>query len=97
VEPERSVCGNANLVVRDCAENDGAGRSAEPVDDDGLARVPQMLVSIDVSSNLAAPVIHNPNRRITRPDTRQQEHGREQPSQKLHFSTAHLIEFDRLR
>ena len=45
VEAEGSICGNANLVVRDCAENDGAGRSAEPVDDDGLARVPQMLVS----------------------------------------------------
>ena len=69
MEPERSVCGNANLVVRDCAENDGAGRSAEPVDDDGLARVPQMLVSIDVSSNLATAVIHNPNRRVASKST----------------------------
>ena len=60
VEAEGSICGNANLVVRDCAEDDSAGGSAQPVDDDGLARVPQILVSIDVISNSPAPVIHNP-------------------------------------
>ena len=97
VEAEGSICGNANLVVRDCAEDDGAGRSAEPVDDNGLARVSQILVSIDVISNSPAPVIRNPNGGVTGPDTRQQDHSREQPCQKFHISPAHSIEFDRLR
>src|SRR6516225_8604930 len=60
VEAEGSICGNANLVVRDCAEDDGAGSNAEPVDDNCMASVSQLLVSIDVISNSPAPVMHNP-------------------------------------
>lgn len=57
------------FAMRDGAEDDGAGRGAEAVDDDRLPRLPEVLVSVDVGSNPAAPVIRDADHRMITSNT----------------------------
>ena len=84
VESEHGMRGNANLVVRDRAEDDGAGRGAQAVDDHGFAGGAQALISVDVGADPAAAVIRDPNHRMTCPHARQQQQRREHPRHKSH-------------
>ena len=54
------------LVVRNRAENDGARRGAQAVDDDRLARSAQALIFVDVTADPAAAIISNPDHRMAR-------------------------------
>jgi hypothetical protein len=64
--------------VRDCAEDNCAGRGAKAVYHYGLACGSQLFVALYVTADLAASIINNPNYRMACARTRQQEHCREQ-------------------
>jgi hypothetical protein len=59
------------------AKNDGAAQGTITIDDHHLARTPHALIFLDVGSDPAATVLHNPNRRVARSDSREQENRRE--------------------
>jgi hypothetical protein len=63
--------------MRKRAKNDGAGQGTITIDDHHLARTPHALIFLDVGSDPAATVLHNPNRRVARSDSREQENRRE--------------------
>jgi len=64
VKSEPAAGRHAYPVMRNHTENDGASRGTITVDDRPLARHSRALISVDVGSDPAARVIHNPNRRI---------------------------------
>jgi hypothetical protein len=61
VETQTGLRGDAYLVVRNRAENDGACREAQAVDDDSLAGRANGLISIKIVPDLAAAIVSNPN------------------------------------
>ena len=67
MEAEIGMRGHADLVMRNRAENDGAGRGAQAVDDDGLAGSAQALIFVDIGADPAAAIIGNPNHRMAAP------------------------------
>src|ERR1700721_1195021 len=68
----REIQAGAYLVMRNRSENDGAGRGTKTVDDHHLARATYALIFIDVCSDPAARVLHNPNRRVACSNSREQ-------------------------
>ncbi len=64
VKSEPGAGRHAYPVMRNRTENDGASRGTITVDDHPLARDSHTLISVDVGSDPAARVIHNPNRCI---------------------------------
>ena len=81
---EIGVRGDADLVAGNRAEDDGAGRGAEAVDDDGFARSTQALIFVDVSSDPPPAIVGNPDHGLRRPHARKQENRREQPRYQPH-------------
>ena len=73
VESELGARGHANPIMRNRAENDGAGRETITVYDYHLARTAQALILIDVDSHPAATILPNPNRRIACPNAREHD------------------------
>ena len=67
------------------AKNDGAGRGAQTVDNDRLARTAQALIFIHVNANPAAMVLNNQHRRMTGANSCHQEHRRDLSRQELHI------------
>ena len=84
VKAEIGVRGHANLVVGNGAENDGAGRSTETVDDHRFAGGAQALIFVDIGADPAAAVVRDPNHGMACPDARDQQDRREQPRNELH-------------
>jgi hypothetical protein len=64
--------------MRNRAEDDGAGRCAQTIDDDGLTRTTKVLIFIDVGSDPAASIFGNPDHRVTRSHMSQQKNRCEQ-------------------
>ena len=85
MEAEIGVRGDADPVMGNRAENDGAGRGAQAVDDDRFARGAQALILVDIGADPAAAIIGNPHHRLARPYPRQQQHRCKQPRHQLHF------------
>src|SRR5712671_1894782 len=77
VKSEPGAGSHAYLVMSNRTENDGAGRGTITIDDHHLARAMHPLVSIDVGSDPAARVRHNPNRRVACSNSREQNSRRE--------------------
>ncbi len=73
VESELGARGHANPVMRNRAENDGAGRETNTVYDYHLARTAQTPILIDLGAHPAATVLPNPNRRIACSNAREHD------------------------
>ena len=84
VETQIGARRHANLVVRNRAENDGARRGAQAVDDDCLARSPQALIFVEVSADLAAAIISNPDDGVGRAHSCKKDSRRQQNRRKFH-------------
>ena len=59
MEAERSAFGDADMIARDDAGEERAGRQARPVDHDMLAGGPHRLVFADIRRYFAASVAGN--------------------------------------
>src|SRR5262245_12762986 len=84
VKAEIGRRGNADAVMRNGAEHDGAGRGAETIDDHGLAGRTQALILVDISADAAAAIIRDPYHCVTGAHPCQKENRRKQTSHELH-------------
>jgi hypothetical protein len=85
VETQTGLRGDAYPVVRNRAENDGARREAQAVDDDRLAGRANGLISIKIGPDLAAAIIRNPNSGLARIQTCREEQSDEQNLGEVHI------------
>ena len=84
MEAEIGVRGNADPVVGNRAEHDGAGRGAQAINDDGFARGTQALVLVDIGADPPTAIIGYPHYGLACPHPRQQQHRGKQTRQQLH-------------